>query len=1072
MKKALLKDSMKEIQNTYKRFISILLMAFLGVGFFAGIRATSPDMIATIDSYYKQQNVYDIEVLSTLGLTQEDIEALKQIEGIKEVYGNHTQDMLLKVEDTEFVAKVIELAGVNKPNLIEGRMPEEAKECLVESGLCARANKQIGDWIEVELPDNRVDENTAMQETNMQIVGIIQSPLYISREKGTSKLGSGKVDYLIYTLSENIEASVYTNIYLTLKEENPIQTGSKAYENHVNEIKEKIEQIKEGRQKVRYEQVVGEATEELEKAKQELEKEKQEAQRKIQEAQDKIQRAKQEVEKRTEELQSSKQTTNKKFLEAEKQIEQAKTTISKQEQTLKKQQENAQIQIAQAKQLMQEQQVNLDKIKQGLQTIEKQYAETEKQLENTNLTQEQKEILEKKKQSLKNQIQTLQTQKKQLEEGISKIENQIQNANNQLTQGEKQLQEAKAQVTKQEQQLDSSKKTAQKEIEKASNQLIQAQNQIDQAQQELAKNQAEFEEKIKEAQAKLLETQNQIDKIEHPKWYILDRKSNTGYNSFMQDTKSIENIGKIFPLVFFIIATLISLTSMTRMVEEQRVQIGTLKALGYSKIQIAGKYILYASIACLIGGFFGMCVGFILLPKIIWMMYSMMYTISEISLSFNWQYAILGLGLASLCIIGATIYAAGLALKDTPAQLMRPKSPKAGKRVLLERIPFIWKRLSFTRKVTVRNIFRYKKRFLMTIIGIAGCTSLILAGFGVKDAISAILPNQYGNVYQYDMQISLQKEIEEEKKQNLLEKLSQKEEIKHIVETYMIAGTLQNNNKQEEVQIIIPKQIEQLNTVIHLKDIQTKESILLQNDKIAITDKVAQLLNVKKGDIITLKDNQQVEKKIEISDIVENYISHYVYMSKELYESLYGHYDTNVLFTQNENLEEEQEKTLSKVILEEEEITSVSTTSNMKGIMDDMMSSLNYVVIILIVSAGLLAFVVLYNLSNVNISERIRELATIKVLGFYDKEVYSYVTRETVILTLIGIGLGLIGGYCLNYFIIGTCEINMLRFTKTIQPISYVYAILITLLFTVIVNVATYFSLKKIDMIESLKSVE
>lgn len=511
---------------------------------------------------------------------------------------------------------------------------------------------------------------------------------------------------------------------------------------------------------------------------------------------------------------------------------------------------------------------------------------------------------------------------------------------------------------------------------------------------------------------------------------------------------------------------------MTRMVEEQRVQIGTLKALGYSKLQVALKYIIYASVACLVGGFLGMCIGFVLLPNIIWMMYSMMYTISDICLSFNWYYAILGLGLASLCIIGATVYAAALALKDTPAQLMRPKSPKAGKRVLLERIPFIWKKLSFTKKVTVRNIFRYKKRFLMTIIGIAGCTSLILAGFGVKDAISAILPNQYEQVYHYDMQISLQNGLDENSKQATLEQVLQKEEVSQIVETYMIAGTLQKGDQQEDVQIIVPQKVEELNMVIELKDAKTKQSVSLTNDKIAITDKVAQLLGVKKGDTILLKDSNQVEKTLEISDVVENYIAHYVYMSKELYESIYGSYHTNMVFTQNKEITEEQEKTLAKDLLKEEEITAVSTTSHIKGLMDDMMNSLNYVVIILIVSAGLLAFVVLYNLSNVNISERIRELATIKVLGFYDKEVYSYVTRETVILTLIGTALGLLGGFCLNYFIIGTCEINMLRFTKTIQPISYVYAVIITLLFTIIVNIVTYFSLKKIDMIESLKSVE
>ena len=481
-----------------------------------------------------------------------------------------------------------------------------------------------------------------------------------------------------------------------------------------------------------------------------------------------------------------------------------------------------------------------------------------------------------------------------------------------------------------------------------------------------------------------------------------------GYASFIQDTKSIRNIGIVFPAVFFIVATLISLTSMTRMVEEQRTQIGTLKALGYSKIQIASKYIIYASLASIIGGILGMCVGFVLLPKIIWMMYEMMYQIGDISLSFNWTYGALGLGLIYICIVGATIYSLIKELKETPAILMRPKAPKIGKRVLLERITFIWKRLSFSRKVTIRNIFRYKKRFLMTVIGIFGCTSLILAGFGLKDSISAIMPNQYEKVFDYDMQISLKNGLDESQLQEIVNKLDQKEEITKIVKTYMTTSTAVNGELEEDVQIIVPQDEEALKGIINIKDAKTKEDVDLNDNEICLTDKAAELLKVKVGDTIKLKESDGTEKQVKISKIVENYIYHYVYMSKELYQTLYGKdYETNVLLTQNTDLSEEQEENLATEIMQENEVSSISLTSTAITMMDDTMKSLNYVVVILIVSAGLLAFVVLYNLSNVNISERIRELATIKVLGFYDKEVYDYVTRETVLLTLIGIALGL-----------------------------------------------------------------
>ncbi len=466
-----------------------------------------------------------------------------------------------------------------------------------------------------------------------------------------------------------------------------------------------------------------------------------------------------------------------------------------------------------------------------------------------------------------------------------------------------------------------------------------------------------------------------------------------------------------------------------------------------------------------------MSLGFILLPKIIWMMYKMMYVMPEIQISFNIYYAILGLGIASICIIGATLYSVIKSLKNLPAVLMRPKSPKMGKRVLLEKIPFIWKRLSFTRKVTVRNIFRYKKRFFMTIIGICGCTALITAGFGIRDSIRIILPNQYGNVFNYDMQISLKTNVKEQSKQDLINELNNIETTKQISEVYYTSGKLTNKNNNEDVQIIVPKDAQTINNMIKMKDIKTGEQINIEKAEICITDKVAQLLNVKKGDNIALKIND-VEKNVTISNILENYVYHYVYMSKDTYEQLYDNYNTNTLLVNNKEITKEQEEEISKKIMAKEDVGGVILTSSIMGMLDDTMKSLNYVVIILIISAGLLAFVVLYNLSNVNISERIRELATIKVLGFYDKEVYSYVTRETVILTIIGILLGLVSGYFLNFYIMQTCEINILRFSKIVTPISYIYSILITIVFTVIVNIVTYFSLKKIDMIESLKSVE
>ncbi len=822
MKRVLLKDSIKEIKNTYKRFISILLMAFLGVGFFAGLRAASPDMIDTFDQFYEDNQVYDIQIISTLGLTDDDIEELEKVDEVESVVGSFEKDGIIDIDNKEIVTKLITIGEINKPILVDGNMPQNDNECLVEEGFLKSNNKQIGDMVDVEIEDTTDvygNKKSYLKNSQMKIVGTVQSPLYISRDRGTSKLGTSKVSYYMYIPKENINANdVYTSIYLRAKNEENYETSTQKYEDYIEEVKDNIEQIKDEREQSR-------------------------------------------------------------------------------------------------------------------------------------------------------KIQTL-------------------------------------------------------------------------------------------------------NGVETAKWYILDRNSNEGYVGFIQSTKSIAKISQVFPIVFFAVAALISLTSMTRMVEEQRTQIGTLKALGYNQLQIINKYILYASLASIIGGISGMCVGFATLPQIIWMLYMMMYQITpKAILSFNWKYGTIGLLLICICIIGATIYSAIRELKETPAALMRPKAPKSGNRVLLERIPFIWKHLNFSHKVTVRNIFRYKKRFLMTIIGIFGCTSLIVTGFGIKDSISVIIPNQFEKVFDYNMQVNLKDNLSADEKQSFIDELKDREEVQKIVETYMTSATAVKGDKQEDIQIIVPK--DEFDGLININDLKTKQNLELKDNEIYLTDKCAQLIGAKAGDTITLKDINNNEVEAKISNIVENYVSHYVYMSKTMYEKLYGKdYSTNVILLQNIEMTDEAEDEFVTELMNKNEVSSANRISTILGALDDTIKSLDFVVIILIVSAGLLAFVVLYNLANVNISERIRELATIKVLGFYDKEVYDYVTRETTILTAIGIILGLFGGYCLNYYLIGTCEINTLRFSKIVSQISYVYAVAITIIFTLIVNLATYFALKKIDMIESLKSVE
>lgn len=551
----------------------------------------------------------------------------------------------------------------------------------------------------------------------------------------------------------------------------------------------------------------------------------------------------------------------------------------------------------------------------------------------------------------------------------------------------------------------------------------------------------------------------QEEKVTGEEWYVLDIDSNAGFYQYEQDTERIDNVAKVFPLVFFIVAVLICLTTMTRMVEEERSQIGTLKSLGYKDSAIMFKYILYATLATIIGSIIGVVIGYRLLPELCFEMYKNMYRLGDIKLSYYASLTFQGMIIALLCTLGATIYTCRKTLKESPANLLRPVAPAAGKRVLLERIPIIWNHLSFSHKVTVRNVFRYKKRFLMTIIGIAGCTGLILAGFGLKDCIVKMVPHQYEEIFSYQAKIALN----EEKTNETINKIKENKKIKDILEVQEEAVTIDNKDTNQSVTLVIPK--EYPDGFIKLQDRKTNEHYNLNNG-IIITEKLANLLEVEENDVLKFTGTDKYEKKI--AHITENYLFHYIYLPKSEYQED----EYNTVLVKTKNMTEKEEKEFASKLKEIPGVSSITFTSSTRHIFDDTMDNFAYVSLILIVSAGALAFVVLYNLSSVNISERRRELATIKVLGFYDKEVYQYINRENTILTLIGILLGLGIGNILTMYIIKTCEIDMLMFDPTIALASYIYAILITAAFAILVNVILYFSLKKIDMIESLKSVE
>ncbi len=1114
MKESLLKDSIRQIKNTFKRFLSIVMIVLLGVGFFAGLKATSPDMKDTVDTYYDKQDVMDIEVISTLGLTDGDIEALKNVEGIKNVVATYSFDAILNNGEKEFVLKIESMPEeLNKLELIEGKMPQDSTECVVEEDFLKGTKYKIGDYVTVNPEEietsltkvENIEENSEnnesssiVKENKLKIVGTIKSPLYISRSRGTSKLGAGSVNYYMFMPKENINMNVYTIAYVSVEDAKNLKTYEDDYNDKVEKVLNNIKEISEERKQIRYNEIIDSATEKLEEAQNKYDSQKQEVETELNNARTKIDEAKQQIENSEKELASNKSKAQTQFSQAQQELNNAETQIEEGKKNLESKKSEVNDAVAE----MQSNLENLQSIKSQYDTLKEQKSDLEKQIAeiedmlaelNKNPEENQDKIaelttsknvlllsLEKINQAIgkiEGQLQQQGIEANNLQVTIATIENGIDTAKKEIQDAESKILVSEKEVQNNKEKLKAQKTSTEKQLQLAEQKLENAKNEISENEKTLEEKQKEAQTKLEEAQTKLNDAKTQISKVEKPTWYVLDRNSNYGYAEYMQDTDRIANLAKVFPVVFFLVAALISLTSMSRMIEEQRVQIGTLKALGYNKLQISMKYLIYAFLATIIGGIAGMLIGFKVIPSIVTTMYGMMYPLPKADCTVRLDIGFIGIIFALICTIGATVYTCAKELKERPATLMLPKAPKPGKRILLERVTFIWKRMKFTQKVTARNLFRYKKKFLMTIIGVAGCTSLIIAGFGIRNAISNMIPNQYGEIFKYDGSIELKDDITNSQIKEENEKIKSFEKIDNTLTCYEKTVEITSIQNSQTINLLVTDDVDNLDNFISLKSRTKKnEHYKLGNNSVVLSEKLAKLLDIKVGDIIKIKNTDNIEKNVKVGAITENYIYHYMYMSSEEYNSLYGEnsYKPNaILIKEVEQTSEDDEDAIGKEILNDKEIVSgVNFLSMTKDIFAMVMDKMELVVYILIVSAGLLAFAVLYNLSNVNISERIRELATIKVLGFYDNEVFNYVIKETRILTAIGIILGLFGGYALSMYAIKTCELDMLMFNYDFGTMCYVYGIIITIVFAEIINIAVNHTLKKISMIDSLKSVD
>ena len=740
---------------------------------------------------------------------------------------------------------------------------------------------------------------------------------------------------------------------------------------------------------------------------------------------------------------------------------------------------------------IQEQKAQLEDKKKGLlvQMNQAGFAtEADLEAQITSLTK-QKADLDAKEKALLQQEQTLAAQEeellsagRQITDGKSQIaaaRSQLDSTKSQITDGKAQILSAWALLNEKEDTLNASKA----QLASGEQELADGRSEYEQAAKEAEEQITDGQEKITDgekqltdARQKIADAKAEIKKIENPKWYVQTREDAlTEYQGYGDNADRMRSIGKVFPVLFFLVAALISLTTMTRMVEEQRVQIGTMKALGYGKAAIAGKYIGYALIATLGGSIFGVLAGEKILPFIIIYAYMILYKhLPAILVPYHMSYALQASGIAVACTLIATIASCYKELAAEPAELMRPAAPKQGKRILLERIGIIWKHLNFTWKSTVRNLIRYKKRFFMTIFGIGGCMALMVVGFGLKDCIYEIVSQQYEKVQFYDAATYMSDDISEENRQQLHDYLDQNADIKETIEARMQKTDVKSASGKKTLYLMVPSDNEKIEDFLSFHSRTNKDEVYsLKKDEVILTEKMASLLNVKVGDELTIEDEDRGDQTVTVGAICENYMSHYLYLSPEKYEELYGvpaEYNT-IIYSVKDGKDDQIEKIGTK-LLSMDGVLNVSYTSSIEGRLDDMLRSLNLVIVVLIVSAGMLAFVVLYNLNNINITERQRELATLKVLGFYDGEVASYVYRENILLTIIGSVVGMVLGNLLHRYIILTVEVEEAMFGRQIHWQSYLYSFLFTVAFSLFVNWVMFYKLKKIDMVESLKSVE
>ena len=1096
------KDFYMEIRKSPGRFLSILFIVALGVAFFSGIRASEPDMRLTGDTYFDESNLMDIKALSTYGVTQDDVDAILKIDGVEHAEGAYSADFMQVVDKKQKVLHVISLQDeMNQVKLSDGRMPQKAGECLADQD----AGYKVGDTIKLRSGTSDEVKDTLTTDT-LKVVGLCSSPMYISYGRGSATIGTGTISAFVMVPEETFDMDVYTEVYVQVKGAKNEVAFTDGYDKKVEKVLDQIEDITDERAEIRKQELVNEAQEKIDEAREELEQGRADAASELADAAAKIADAEEQLTSGKAQITSGK-----------KQIASAKNTLSKKESELEQAQNQYNAGLAQLQEGEAQYEAGLAqyeaakpeaeaKIQSGREEIEKkkqELVEAPAQLEQLKqmvagleqkqtagiITEEEEATLKKLKENQIPQLEYFIANGEQLiasgEAELDAAQKQLDDTAATLAQTKSELDAAKTSLNGVPQQLASGKAQIQsgwaeirkqeKKLEEGAAEIAENEAKVAEAKIEYANGEEEAAQKIAEGEQKIADAEAKVQDIEKPTWYVYDRDTLTEYSGYEENAERLGAIGRVFPVLFFLVAALISLTSMTRMVEEQRTAIGTMKALGYSKMSIAKKYLGYALIATAGGSVLGVLIGEKILPYIIVYAYGILYQhITHILVPYQWIYAWMAAAAAIVCTMAATFFACYKELVAQPAVLMRPPAPKNGQRVFLERIKFIWKHLSFTWKSCIRNLTRYKKRFFMTVFGIGGCMGLMLVGYGIKDSCYEIAELQFRDIQMYDGSVYLKEDISDETRQNLLDYMKDDSDISHYMQTSMKNVTLVNGkNKRDTYQVVFsePKDVKDY---FDFHDRKSKEEYTLDDEGVIISEKTGKLLNAKAGDTIEIKDEENGNKKVKIAHICENYMGHYIFFTPSYYEKVYGENSeyNSIFFAGQKGDTQEDYNKIGEDILTQDGALSVSYMRDIEKQLDDMLKSLNLVIVVLIISAGMLAFVVLYNLNTVNITERQRELATLKVLGFYNLEVAEHVYRENVLLTFIGAAVGVVLGKFLHAFIIDTVEVDTAMFGRNINFSSYMYSLLFTILFSLIVNGIMYFKLKKIDMVESLKSIE